>query len=724
MTHNDYKQRVQETYGIPWSTMQERLGLQSDMILSEFFQEGKYKSVVDKIRRIEVVDEGTDNTIIENLKKPVDYLESKNYLNPFVVTVPKIKYRHNRKNRLTIDIEDEHLEASSIKRCTCPLQTQEASQRGDLFLHQKGNSTVPHFSEKPVVESQLAQDILCKSTCIRKAKGQTIKLLKKFEHQKRRVYLYEEDGVVKIHDTTGTIDVNGYAATEYTDLDLLEIGETYDIGSNNSDEFYISYPKQFKPKESALYYGCNVTSMLNIDINNADDSAKVSESFVRKMVSVHTKIINIHLKNKRIVSQYKNLFPEIGELIKNPVVCRIVQDTGPISELALNIKVPSGYEDSHIYVEPNSYIASIEVYCNRPINDNPKLEKLRLDTLKMREDIYNTLEELHSMGKKLDNETTVLKENYRYSTFRTESTEINYPYIRIKVNTLDIPQEGSKFSNFYGGKFTIQKIYKDGTYKDEDGNNIEIIYPSTAIISRNIPGLLNDMQLSAYSIKIKSAVNKGILNKDSLYNMITEICNTLNLENEWEYANLTKDELWELLSHEYFRWIILPYSHDLTVRRGEKLLSIMEKYVDYKKSTVTETIGGTVRTLTDKHSIGFMYCIADKHVPLTENSSCSKPEQSLNGYSVDKDSSKRDSLNLVNKQPIKLDIQVTMFSINMVSDVDAHVLINTTGDTLYAIHERMAGQGAELVFTNPNGERCDVEEDTTCSCKINKEKLI
>lgn len=699
--------KIQSTYGIPWNVMRDRLNLQNDMILSDFFKEGKYKHVVDKIRRIEKVLEGTNPVIIENYKKPVDYLESKNYLNPFVITVPKNKYIHNRKNRLSIDIEDYHLEASSIKRCTCSLQTQEASQRGDLFLHQKGNATIPHFAEKPIVESQLAQDILCKSTCIKRATGKTIKLINKFTYQKRKFYLYEEDGIVKHHDTTGTIDINGYSATEYSDLDLLEIGETYDIGNNNSDEFYISYPKQFKPKESALYYGCNVVSMLNIDINNADDSAKVSESFVRKMVSIHTKEIKIHLKNKRIISQYENIFPEIGELIQNPIICRVVQDTGPISELALNNRTPSGYEDTNYYVEPNSYIVSVEVYCNKPIVDNPKLEQFRLNTLKMRENIYNTLEELASEGKTFDNSTYVIKENYRYNTFRTESQEINYPYIKIKVNTLDIPQEGSKFSNFYGGKFTIQAIYKDGTYKDADGNNVEIIYPSTAIISRNIPGLLNDMQLSSYSLKIKAAIKNGILNKDKLYNMINEICETLNLKNEWEYADLTKDELWELLSHEYFRWIMLPYSHDLTVRRGEKLLSIMEKYVGYKKSTVYEVIGKTRRELTDKHSIGFMYCIADKHVPLAENSSCSKPEQSLNGFSIDKDSSKRDSSNLVNKQPIKLDIQVNMFAINTTSDVDSHILINTAGDSLYAIHERMAGQGSELIFTNPNGEKTE-----------------
>lgn len=707
----DYKQKIQDTYGIPWDVMKSRLHLDHDMILAEFFQEKKYKSVVDKRRRIEVVEEGTAPNVIQELKKPIDYLESKNYLNPFVITVPKKKYTHNRKTRLGIDIENEHLETTSLKRCVCSLQTQEASQRGDMFLHQKGNSTIPHFADKPVVESQLAQDILCKSTCIRKAKGKKIKLINKFTYQKRKIYIYQEDDIVKTHLTTGTIDINGYSATEYTDLDLLEIGEIYDLSNNNSDEFYISYPKQFNPKTSSLYYGCNVTAMLNIDINNADDSAKVSESFVRKMVSVHTKDINIHLKNKKIVSSYPNLFPEIGELINNPILCRIVQDTGPISELALNKNTPSGYEDTQIYAEPNSYIASIEVYCNKPINDNPILEQLRQETLKLRENVYNTLEELSAQGLQFDNSTHVLKENYRYTSFRTESTEINYPYIRIKVNTIDIPAEGSKFSNFYGGKFTIQSIYKDGTYVDENGNNVEIIYPSTAIISRNIPGLLNDLQLSAYSIKMKEAINSGKIDKNTLYKMVTEICETLNLQNEWQYASLTPDELYTLLSKEYFRWLMLPYSHDLTVKRGEKLLSIMEKYIDYKKSTVYECIGSTKRKLTDKHSIGFMYCIADKHVTLSENSSCSKPEQSLNGFAVNKDSSKRDSRNLVNKQPIKFDIQSNMFIINMVSNVDAHVLINVSGDTLYAIHERMAGQGATLTFTNPNGIKTNEEEN-------------
>lgn len=693
--------RLEETYGVDWNTMKSIINIQNEFLLSEFQLENLYKNVCSKVRRILCFPQGTDEKIIEEAEKPIDYLEQKNYFNPISIIKPHHDTINNRRQRMGIRLRDHHLETSSIKRNICVFQNQEAAQRGDLFLHQLGNSTSPIFAELPIVESQLAQDILCSSTCIRKLNGTKIKIIKKIKRDRHTIYLYELDGVVYYYEHTGTIDINGYATRAITDLASLDVGVEYEINTNQTDVFYLEYPEQFNPIHNTLAVGVNVKAMLNIDINNADDSAKVSEEFVRKTLSYRVKYINIHLNKKKILSKYPNLFPEIGKIIKEPILCRLVQDIGPISELALNVNSSTGYEEETIYVEPNSFITSIEVYSNSPIMDS-KLEELRQKTLSIRQDLYQDLSEIDDS--KLSNYARIIRENSLYNVFRTDSKAIDYTYIRIKVLSIDIPEQGSKFSNYYGGKFTIQEIYKDGTYKDEFGNNIDLIYPSTAIISRNIPGLLNDMQLTAYSLQLKYAITHNKITPEQLYELISKATHILNLHNEWSYANLRVDELWELLSQDYLRWIILPYSADVTQQKGLQLLKLFEEYIGFHKSRIYEISGRTVRRLTDRHQVSFMHVIIDKHVPLVENSVCDIPIKDTKGYTQEKNSDRRDSRAIVNRQPMKIDIQGITNLILMLSNESAHVLLNADGDTLYAISEQMVGQGSEFYFTHNNEE--------------------
>ena len=704
--NNNQISKLEEVYGLSWEELKRIMGIQNEFLLNEFQAENIYKNVCSKVRRILCFPQGTPDSVILDAERPVDYLESKNYFNPISIIKPSIDTINNSRQRMGIHLRDHHLETSSIKRNICVFQNQEAAQRGDLFLHQLGNSTSPIFAELPIVESQLAQDILCSSTCIRKLQGNKIKIIKKIKSDRNTIYLYELDDIVYYYQHTGTIDINGYATRSLTDLDSLEVGVEYEINTNSTDAFYLEYPEQFNPIHNTLAVGVNVRAMLNIDINNADDSAKVSESFVRKTLSYRVKYINIHLNKKKILSKYPNLFPEVGTIIKEPILCRLVQDIGPISELALNVNSSTGYEEETIYVEPNSFITSIEVYSNSPITD-PKLEELRQKTLNIRQELYHDLSLMPD--NKLSNYARIIRENTLYNVFRTDSKAMDYTYIRIKVVSIDIPEEGSKFSNYYGGKFTIQNIYKDGTYKDEFGNNIDLIYPSTAIISRNIPGILNDMQLTAYSLQLKYAIKNNLITKEKLYELIQKVTTILNLHHEWAYANLTVDELWELLNSEYLKWIILPYSADLTQSKGLQVLKLFEEYISFRKSKIYEISGKTVRCLTDRHQVSFMHVIIDKHVPLVENSVCDIPIKDTKGYTQEKNSDRRDSRAIVNRQPMKIDIQGITNLILMLSNESAHVLLNADGDVLYAIGEQMAGQGSEFYFTNTHPQ--DEEDD-------------
>lgn len=386
-----------------------------------------------------------------------------------------LSYSHPEKNevaryrRCEIKLDWDMLEVRQSKRLAwSPCLKFNSSQRMDMFQSQKQSSLVPINSELPIIDSAMSQDILGRSTAIKRTKAHYITLLAKHKYQMRRIYVFklryvdEKTGkeriVYDLLDSSGTVDTNGYCSFELSDLAHLQIGEEYDI---SKDDFFIKYPNQFNPATDLVNMGVNVRCIISADIESAGDSAPASESMLRKLTALKTKTVNIHLINKVIKTnreKYPRIFPEIGKIIDNTILFKIVNDDGIITDLSQSANVPSGVEDETVVVEPGTFVQSIEVYCNEDISD-PVLEEYRQELLKFRADVFNSIAPLvANVPGQCTEYLKRYKENFSYTQFCNNTEELKHPYIKLVLTTVDVPGIGVKISR----KLDLHTVMCDG----------------------------------------------------------------------------------------------------------------------------------------------------------------------------------------------------------------------------------------------------------------------
>lgn len=614
---------------------------------------------------------------------------------------PNARYR-----RCELKLNWEMLEVRQSKRLAwSPCLKFNSSQRMDMFQSQRQSSLVPLNSELPIVDSMMSQDILGRSTAIKRTTASTVTLIAKHTYQMRRIYVYklryinEKTGKERILydllDSSGTVDTNGYCSFELSDFDNLEVGVEYDI---TKDDFFIRYPNQFNPATDLVNMGVNVRCIISADIESAGDSAPASESMVRKLTAMKSKTVNIHLINKVIKTdkdKYPRIFPEIGNIIEDTILFKIVNDDGIITELSQSANVPSGVEDETVVVEPGTFVQSIEVYCNEPIQD-PILEEYRQELLNFRAEVYNTVAPLVMYEPGYCSE--YLKrycENFSHTQFANNTEELKHPYIKLVLTTIDVPGIGVKISNFAGSKLTIEKIYPDGYIQDEFGNNIDLVIPSTAIGNRTVLGILYDHTLSGLSYFLHEKIKRNEVSKQQAFEFVHKLMDILGVEEEFNYAGFDQDELWEYLNEDYLRIILMPYSNNLCLATMLKVKKLAEEYLGYRKLKIYRGFDEKLLQ-TDLHEVGFVYTFRDLHDTYYGNSSISSVERNTKGFALDKDSSKRDGKSLFTKKACKYDVQLLNLMVNMASNPDAHIIVNEEEETLYAIKETNESSGIAL----------------------------
>lgn len=628
-----------------------------------------------------------------------------------------------RYRRCNITLTEDMLEVRQSKRLAwTPCLKFNASQRMDMFQAQKQSSVVVVNSELPIVDSCMSQDILTRCTAIKRTEAETVTVLAVEKYQMRTIYIYKLkfrdkqtgkiDIVYDLLDTAGTLNINGYASFELTDLKDLEVGVEYDI---SEEDFYIKYPNQFDPKTATTNMGVNLRCIIGADPEASGDSAPATIGALRKLTTLKTKTVNIRLVNKVIKSdkvKYPKIFPNIGEIIEDTILFKIVNDDGIITDLSQSANVPSGVEDNTIVVEPGTFLQSIEVYCNEPITD-PVLNQYREELLAFRNNVYSKLIPIVTAHN--SECTEFLKrycENFSYDQFCSNTEELKHPYIKLVMTTVDVPTygEGVKVSNAFGAKVTIGRIYPDGYFKDEFGNSIEMILPATAIINRTVAGVLYDHTLSGISYFLHERIRRGEITKKNTYEFVTKLFEILGVSEEFNYVGFTEDELWEYLHDDYLRIILMPYSNPLNLETMLEVKKLAEKYMGYRKLTIYR---GTDEVIPRScpHEVGFIYTLRDLHDTYFGNSSISNIERNTKGFAPDKDSSKRNGESLGTKKASKIDVQVAHFVVNMASNEDVNIMMNDEEESLYAIKETNEASGIELVLGGQDADEDDEEGD-------------
>lgn len=373
-----------------------------------------------------------------------------------------------RYRRCHVDLTWDMLEVRQSKRLAwSPCLKFNSSQRMDMFQSQRQSSLVPINSELPIVDSAMSQDILGRSTAIKRTVAKYVTLIAVHRYQMRKIFVfklrYVDDNTGKerilydLLDSSGTVDTNGYCSIELSDLAKLEVGVEYDI---SKDDFFIKYPNQFNPATDLVNMGVNVRCIISTDAESSGDSVPASESLMRKLTALKTKTVNIRLINKVIKTdreKYPRIFPKIGEVIEDTILFKIVNDDGIITDLTQSANVPSGVEDETVVVEPGTFLQSIEVYCNEEIED-PILEEYRQELLKFRSEVYNTIAPLvMSVPAECSEYMKRYKENFSYTQFCSNTEELKHPYIKLVMCTADVPGVGVKIS-----KLDLHTVMCDG----------------------------------------------------------------------------------------------------------------------------------------------------------------------------------------------------------------------------------------------------------------------
>lgn len=252
--------------------------------------------------------------------------------------------------------------------------------------------------------------------------------------------------------------------------------------------------------------------------------------------------------------------------------------------------------------------------------------------------------------------------------------------------------------NFAGSKTTVQRIYNDGYIKDEFGNDIEMVFPATAIMNRTTLGILYDHTLSGISYFLHEKIRRNEVNKTQVFDFVSRLMKILEVDEEFNYANFNQDELWEYLQNDYLRITLMPYSNNLNLETMVKVKKLAEECIGYRKVKIYREINGERIEQTSLHEVGFMYTFRDLHDTYYGNSSISSVERNTKGFALEKDSSKRDGKSLFTKKACKYDVQLLNLMVNMATNADAHIIVNEEEETLYAIKETNEASGIKMVL--------------------------
>lgn len=585
------------------------------------------------------------------------------------------------------------------RNCDTPFQFLTSSQRRDLATGFLPANIIGCEVERPLVDSNLAADMIKHSSCIQEITSGKIELVDKISYQLRTIYIYILDGEVQIYDDNcGTVINQRSVNNMYTDLDKLEKGVEYDLDNKDSDSFYVKYPHFYNPNNGLYGYGRNILSTVATEFDNSQDSVAVSESFLDKFISRESRTIILTLNSKRILSKWSTVFPPIGEMLgDNQFIFKIISSEGDMYTLAQSSNLPAGEEDDAVVTYPNSMLVSVEVYSNEPITEDATLEKFRKELIKFRTEVYLRLKSLKTRGYKFSNEALIYLENFSYTKVRTNKEIIEHPTIVLRIDNLSRPNKGFKFTNRYGGKYTVQRVYKDGAVKDEYGRNIELCYSGVGIINRMNPSTIVELWFSGLHYHIQKAYKEKRCTlqdiKDFYLYLYDQFKNKVLMDRLLNSIE-SDEEFEEIILNKQIPIILLPVSPtDNIIEVGYKIRKMAKEKFGYRKLKIHHFTGdNNVKYST----VGYLYTLRLRQDPTTQTSAVSNPEMDKRNIIKDDDENKKKGLSIIKKKASKHCVQTNHLSLNMVPD--AIMFENTVGSDgiMTTIEENCVGIGMQL----------------------------
>lgn len=302
-------------------------------------------------------------------------------------------------------------------------------------------------------------------------------------------------------------------------LDKFNIGSTIPKGTTlvRSDSF---------DEEDNKTDGINLTTIYMALGLTTEDPIVVSQSAANRFKSPLFNEIEIVINENDIPlnmygdDSYYKAFPNIGEKIKDSIVCAIRRerkdDEALYSQSKERLKQLMISDTTYI---SDGEIVDIDVYCNNP----DKLEDMYYQQLKEYYDknIEFCIKLYKAVDKFLDSHPGVKMTYDMQSVYRKcKDTASGIPYIKDKVfNNIilriitrenKVLRKGDKITDRYGGKGVISAILPDDQmplyYRNGNWYPVDAIYNSSTIINRLNPGQSFETELTWIGSKLLEAI--------------------------------------------------------------------------------------------------------------------------------------------------------------------------------------------------------------------------
>lgn len=263
--------------------------------------------------------------------------------------------------------------------------------------------------------------------------------------------------------------------------------------------------------------GVNLSVVYMNISHTTEDPIVLSESAAKKFTSPLFDSIEIIINDNDIAlnlygddKEYKT-FPDIGEEVKNGIICAIRRERKDDEALYAQSKERL----KELMISDNTYISSgevidINVYCNNAekLNDmyNAQLAKYYEENMEWHRKIVSAIDKFVKSHPKTMMSYDIQK-IYRFS----KDTINEVPYLKDKafnniycqiITRTNVPvYEGDKITDRYGGKGVISRIVPDALmpkyYRFGEWKDVEMIVNSFSVPNRENSGQLNETEITS-----------------------------------------------------------------------------------------------------------------------------------------------------------------------------------------------------------------------------------
>lgn len=497
-----------------------------------------------------------------------------------------------------------------------------------LSVHSDHNLPLIH-PEPPLIGTGYEDKFGDRSSALVKAENNLTVLsrIDKFSNAPKKHHYFllvkDENGILDVIERIGykhKSETYGYLKNnDY--LDSLRIGSK--IVKGTTIEKSLSFDENNCRAE-----GVNLMTMYLASEKTKEDSIILSQEAADKLISPLIKKVTIIINDNDILlnlygenDEYKT-FPDIGESVKNKILCAVRREQKDESLFTQSYQKLKTIIMSDEKYPVDGKVVDIDIYCNNSekISQNfynSQLNKYYQDKMRFGKELVNQVDTLlkdnphFKMSYKLHKLYSRNKEMIEGKQFLQDRpfSNIMIDIYLLEENTIKI---GDKLSDRYGGKGVISQIRpKDLMPRLDNGEYVDIIFNMCTCVNRLNPGQLFEVSLNHIGQRIIDYISSNVYHIEEalniyqrfLYHVAPEQATFIN----HLLMNATQEELNEyMLSvvNQGIRVSLKPISDNMGI---DKINEIYKEFGDIVKPyTITVPVkdsNGNIRYINSRRTL-------------------------------------------------------------------------------------------------------------------------